>query len=215
LWLELSYKGTADLYLPTITAAEGGSVVTEDLRSTKGKTWLLNSKLLGFVEGSSRGHISARGVSDPPGRFENWLRQNFDKQPSDDGSNGGKVWEHWCTTREIEASSELGNSILSSYIALCAAAGDIFVSTVARGRTIYNHPEQLDALIKAGYTTAKSASVIKMPIQVPSDKQLLFYEARPEKAYESAAGMDWTDDAVRYYMFKRQIGKWDSRLRVP
>jgi hypothetical protein len=215
LWLELAYKGSPDQYYPSLTTKSEGTIITYDCRSQEAKALLSGSKLLGFVEGNSRGRISAKGISDPSGRFEGWPRQNYDKQASDDSSNGGKVWEHWCTTREIEQTSDLGNSVLSGYVSLCAIAGDIFAPTVARGRTEYNHPDQLNALIKAGFTTAQAASVIKRPLPLTDEKEHLFNESDPTKSFAAAERLDWSDAEIRYYMFRRKISNWDATLRVP
>ena len=66
---------------PAISPASPGvgTPRTVKLDSTEGRALLERSQLLGWVEGNSKGHISARGVDDPRDRFNSWRRQDFDK----------------------------------------------------------------------------------------------------------------------------------------
>ena len=116
-----------------------GQARTVPLDSAEGRTLVEPSDLLGFVEGNSTGRTSARHVFDAPDRFNLWRRQDFD-QPVTSELEGGKVWEHWCTLRDLRPSNRVGLSVLTAYVSLTAALGDQFAAAVARGRREYGHP---------------------------------------------------------------------------
>jgi len=203
LWLEVSHVAADDTYDATITRA--GETVP--LASDRGRELLSGSTLAGFVEGTSEGHISARDVVDSPDRFEGWKRQNYD-QPIDSTAQGGRVWEHWCTTRDLDPESAFSRSWLGAFLSLCAALGDRFAPTVARGRTQYGHPQQLRAMVAAGLMSGASATWRCTPRPIPQASQDLLYEARAEAALQAVSGLEWTSGDVRYYMFSRKIGSW-------
>jgi len=212
LWLEISYDRNPDLYYASLTAETSGRVSTYRLGSPEANALLQGSKLLGFVEGNSTGHISARRVNDPPTRFNNWPRQDFD-QPVDSSSEGGKVWEHWCTLRDIRPSCAIANSILSAYVSLVAALGDQFPPTVARGRRDYSHPIQLCTFVRAGFTSKESATWNTIPTAIPAAGEKLLLEARPVDALAAVKQLSWVDPP-RYYMFSRRISRWSSTSDV-
>lgn len=208
LWLELSHDATRDEYYASVTGKSGGHVGIHRLDSVEGRRMLEGSVLLGFVEGNSLGHISSRGVSDPRDRFNGWTRQQFD-QPADSGIDGGKVWEHWCTVRDIRSSHRIGSSVLTAYIALMAALGDRFVAAVARGRRSYGHPKQLCAMVRAGLTSEGAAIWNVTPQTIPTDAESKLLEAHPSDALDACATFAWGNEP-RYYMFERRIGSWSA-----
>jgi hypothetical protein len=210
LLLEISHEGDRDIYYASVSVKNPGGVEHYKMDTDQGRALLENSKLLGYIEGASKGHITARGVLDTPDLFNGWLRQVYN-QPANGNQDGGPVWEHWCTTRDIRTSCEVGSSVISAYISLTAAAGDLFPATVARGRKAHNHPVQLDAMITAGFTTAQSASWDTSPIPIPDAQQLLLYEATYAAALQAIEQLDWDAAEPRYYMFSRRIGSWDPR----
>src|SRR5262245_1139259 len=120
LWLEISHDPADDGYFTSVTV-RSGRPRTVKLDSPEGRALVNGSRLLGFVEGNSKGRISARGVSDPSDRFNRWRRQDFDRTAANDRADGGKVWEHWCTTRNIRPGNRYGNAVLQAYVALTAA----------------------------------------------------------------------------------------------
>jgi hypothetical protein len=205
LWLEISHLSVDDRYGATLTHRKGNEAETLPLEDAT--RFLSQSKLLGFVEGNSEGHITARGVSDPPGRFGIYQRQNYDHLAGEAGS-GGRVWEHWCTTRDLEATSPLSVSLLMAYVQLCHAAGDLFAPTVARGRRTYGHPEQLRAMIAAGFTSQSSATWPITPKPIPRPAELRLQEAVATEAFAAADSLAWSEDGPRYYMYARKIGDW-------
>jgi len=210
LWLEVSHDPAKDLYYGSVTAAASGATLRLD--SAEARALLNGSTLLGFVEGNSVGHISARNVHDPPTLFNLWKRQDFDKRVGSD-EDGGKVWEHWCTVRDIRPPHAIGSSVLRAYLSLVAALGDAFVPTVARGRRDYGHPKQLCAMVKSGMTTQASATWDIMPHRIPGAAEKTLLEARPADEAAAVATLEW-DRTPRYYMFQRRISHWSPADKV-
>lgn len=204
LWMEISHVSADDTYAATLTS--GSDRTTIALHSAEAQQLLANSALLGFVEGTSEGHITARGVQDAPGRFEGWMRQNFDQQPGSQ-EPGGRVWEHWCTTRDLVPDSNASVSLLTAYLQLCGAAGDLFAPTVARGRTAYGHPSQLSEMVRAGFCTRESASWRTMPQPIRRDSELLLQEATATASSQAVRRLEWSDDGPTYYMYQRRINE--------
>lgn len=206
LWLEISHNAVGDDYYASVTARADEATRTWPLNSAEGRALLRGSTLLGFVEGNSVGRTSARGVNDPPTLFNLWRRQDFD-QPIDGPEDGGKVWEHWSTTRDIRQSCRIGTSVLSAYVSLVAAIGGLFPAMVARGRQDYAHPKQLGAMIHAGFVGEPSALSEITPVSVPPAAERLLLEAEPSLALQAIESLDW-DGPPRYYMFARRIDRW-------
>src|SRR5262249_51266868 len=154
---------------------------TAALDSAEGRILLEGSTVVGFVEGNSTGRASARGVFDPPDRFNLWRRQDFD-QPITSSIEGGKVWEQWCTTRDSRPSHRIGTSVLSAYVSLVAALGDLFPAAVARGRRDYGHPVQLCGLVHAGFVSESSSVWDGEPTALSPAAERLVLEAEPAKA---------------------------------
>ena len=204
LWLEVSHVGASDTYIATVSAEQGGTTATVALDSEDGRRLLEDSVLLGYVEGTSLGRISARGVTDSPGRFGSYLRQDYDQPPGSQGP-GGRVWEHWCTSRDLDPASSMSQSLLLAYVQLCGAAGDRFCATVARGRQSYGHPGQLQAMLDAGFTTASAASWQVTPQVIPQAQELLLQEASPEAALSAVKSFRWSAFQPSYFMFERKI----------
>ena len=212
LWLEISHNPTRDDYYASLTVREQAGPKTIPLGGAEAQALLSQSTLLGFIEGNSTGHISARGVQDPPQRFNQWLRQDFD-QPTESSSAGGKVWEHWCTVRDIRSTQTIAISVLGAYLELIAALGDKFLPTVARGRREYGHPLQLCAMVRAGLTSEAAATWDITPLPIPPANELLLLEATPSDALAVAERLQW-DGQPRYYMFARRISRWSPAQAV-
>lgn len=212
LWLEVSWDADRGEYFASVTAEAPPGVRSMRLDSVDGQRLLARSTLVGFVEGTSQGRISARGVQDPPDRFNGWQRQDFDR-PVHSREDGGRVWEHWCTLRDIRATQPVATSVLQAYLTLMATLGDRFLPTVARGRRDYGHPVQLRAMVRAGLTTEEAATWDTTPVAIPSDLEQLLLEARPDLALAAAKRLSW-GDAPRYHMFRRRIAKWSPAAAV-
>ncbi len=148
-WLEISYDQAHDRYYPSFTVETDSTFTTIRLNSQAANERLADARVLGFVEGTSLGRISARDVHDPEARFNGNPRQEYD-EPPDSGAEGGKVWEHWCTLRDIRDSATIASSVLAAYVTLCAHLGDLFPSC---GTALGDHtdpPEPHIDLLHAG-----------------------------------------------------------------
>jgi len=88
-------------------------------------------------------------------------------------------------------------------------ASHIYQSHVARGRVDYNHPSQLRVLVKAGFTSIKSANFKINPTPIPENINLLLQEATPETSYLAIEKLDW-NNPLKYYMFHRSISNWND-----
>ena len=58
-----------DRYFASVTVLEGGKARTVPTDSAEGRILLQQTRLLGFVEGTSLGRTSARFANDPPSLF--------------------------------------------------------------------------------------------------------------------------------------------------
>jgi hypothetical protein len=212
LWLEVAHHRQRDEYFAAVTVREASGPHTLPLDSAEGRVLLDNSALLGFVEGNSTGRTSSRNVFDAPDRFNLWRRQDFD-QPVTSELEGGKVWEHWCTLRDLRAPNRVGLSAITAYVSLCAALGDKFCAAVARGRRDYGHPQQLCAMVHAGFVGKNSATWDAKPIAIPKEAEALFLESDPATNFLAIEQLNW-DKAPKYYMFARKLGSWSSAKDV-
>lgn len=212
LWLEVSHDPTVDEYFGSVTEPADGGVRTHRIESDAGQRLLAGSTLLGFVEGNSVGRISARNAQDPPTLFNGWRRQQFN-QPTNSHNDGGKVWEHWCTVRDIRPPHRIGSSVLHAYVALVSALGDRFVATVTRGRRSYGHPKQLCAMVRGGLTSESSATWEVAPMRIPDDAEQRFLEATPADALAAVGLLRW-EGGPHYYMYARRIGSWSDASQV-
>jgi hypothetical protein len=213
VWCGITHAPAIDTYQATLVYRREGSVRTSPLKARDSEALLSGVQCLGFVEGSSLGHIMARGVNDAPTAFNGWPRQQFDQSATSD-DDGGTVWEHWSTTRDIRPSSAIGTSVLAAYLTLVSRLGGRFVAAVARGRREHDHPSQLVALVKAGVLTLQDAVWDVMPDPIPRAAQDLLYEARPAEALAAAESLPFTPGRQHYFMFQRRIDRWSSASAV-
>ena len=215
-WVGLTHVESIDRYKATVSyLGASGEAGMMDLASDAGRSLLASSVLLGYVEGTSEGHISARSIIDPPERFNGWKRQDFDRPAKGDKKEGGTVWEHWCTTRDLRPTNAVGDSVLRAYLTLVSFLGGEFVTLVIRGRRLYNHPDQLCALVKAGFVTREEALCDLRPSEIPRSAEDLFKEARPVDSLRAVEQLAWpAPPAHGYFMFKRAIKQFSDRSRV-
>ena len=207
-WLEISHNKATDRYFASVTTQQGLSLRTVPIDSAEGIVALRDSVLLGFVEGTSLGRVSARFTNDSPELFNLWRRADFD-QPPGGTLDGGRVWEHWCTLRDIRPTHAIGTSMLTAFVSLIAALGDHFLPTVARGRRDYGHPVQLRAMVQAGLIGRQAALWKGTPNPIPRSSELMLEEADPITSLKAISSLDWTKPP-RYYMFERRIASWSK-----
>lgn len=213
-WVGILHKGFPDAYEARLVFGDGNNVSILGLKTEAGKVKGAQGSLLGFIEGSSAGHVLARGIRDPRGTYNGWLRQDFDKNVWS-RKEGGTVWEHWCTTRDLRQTNVPGDSLLRSYLTLASALGGRFIAAVARGRRSHEHPLQLCALVKAGLLTADEAAWEGTPLPIPGKIQRRLYEARPAEYLNAAEGLDWPrGTSPSYFMFKRCLQFWSPSSAV-
>lgn len=214
-WFAIDWDATRDRYEARIAhRLADGSVERHAARNARGRALLENAVPLAFVEGTSLGRISARGVQDSSTAFNGSRRQDFDRAAGD-SADGGVVWEHWCTTRDLRPSSELGTSVLEAYLTIMSILGGRFVAAVARGRREHEHPRQLAALVAAGLLSRDEALWETAPIAIPTEAEALLYEARFESALRAGELLlPLADAAPRYFMFTRRLGSWSPAPAV-
>ncbi len=181
LWFEISYDERQEDYFASVSVQKESKFLTLKIDSAEGREILTQATILGFVEGNSQGRISAQGVIDPPSLFNACRRQDYDRPAADPGE-GGKVWEHWCTLRDIRESARIGMSVLTAYVSLVSVLGDLFPAVVARGRKEYGHPEQLCAMVQAGFVSRESALKDISPAALDPNKEIEFKSAIPKLA---------------------------------
>lgn len=212
IWVEISHVPVIDSYTSTITVdSDKESVTTYPLLSIEGQSIIQNAKLIGFVEGSSLGHISARDVHDAEGKFNTCTRQEFDMDEKS-YKDGGRVWEHWATTRNITSDSAIGTSVLRAYLSMVSLCGGSFIAVVARGRIDYSHPAQLNALVQYGLLTKENILIDILPKPLPKDIEEIIYTSDPKKCVKAIKELPWDNNKITYFMFERRINKWNSDI---
>ena len=123
----ITHGSAEDKYYATVNYhGNNDNFKTVMLNSAEGRNLLDTATLLGYVEGTSEGHISARNANDPREAFNSWPRQTFNLDVGSGGS-GGTVWEHWCTTRDLRTSNSIGDSVLRAYLILVSTLGGEFI----------------------------------------------------------------------------------------
>jgi hypothetical protein len=212
-WCAITHVPANDTYRATITHRRNGAAATVPLANGDGAALADGARCVGFIEGSSAGHIFARGASDSPRAFNGWPRQRFDKDASSDDT-GGTVWELWSATRDIRRSSAIGSSVVKAYLTLLSRLGGRFVAAVARGRRVHNHPAQLVALVEAGLLTMAEATWDVMPELIDRTAQERLQEARPADSLAAAESLPFAPDGQHYFMFQRRIGDWSTAANV-
>jgi hypothetical protein len=213
-WAAITHEPTADRYRATVSFKDGRTTKTVPIGEAAATARLRGRRLVGFVEGSSVGHIAARNVRDARNAFNGWPRQMFDRPASDRNSDGGTVWEQWCVTRDIRPDSPIGDSSLRAYLTLVSLLGGRYVAAVARGRREHEHPRHLCALVKAGVLTRDDALWDVTPRAIPAAAERSLLQARPADGVKAAALLAWEPREPRYYMFSRRIDRWSATAEV-
>lgn len=203
-WLEIGWHPIKKRYCPIIVFEDNNEIRVQDIDG-KAKEWASRITVRAYVEGNSRGRISNRQAIDPGVPEKNDRRQDYDRFPLDFENEGGKVWEHWCTTRDIKKKDGSGAQVLRAYLALLSVVGTEFAAVILRGRLNYGHPDQLRGCIEAGLITKKDANWLGWPKPIPMDSQILFYYSEPLLSFAACKRLLLKHDQVQYFMFERSI----------
>jgi hypothetical protein len=91
--------------------------------------------------------------------------------------------------------------------------GDQFCATVARGRRDYGHPQQLCAMVRAGFVGQASAILDLLPSPIPVEFESLLLESEPARCLEVIEKLDW-GNTLKYFMFQRAIKSWSKSEHV-
>lgn len=213
IWCGITHDPNSDLYRASIVFRDAGQVRVEQLGSAAATQRLSAAKVIAFIEGSSQGHIAARGARDASTAFNGWPRQRFDQDVSS-AANGGTVWEQWCTTRDIRDTSSIGSSVVAAYLELVSLLGGRFVAAVARGRREHEHPRHLVALVRAGLLTESEATWDITPVAISPAQQQQLYEAREAECLAASMSLTASAQTQTYYMYQRRIDRWSDARSV-
>jgi len=206
-WVGITYNEVGNSYAATFSYYQGEKVRIAALDSDEARKAMASYVLRGYIEGASRGHILNRKANDPGDSTKVDRRQDYDQQV-DSTKDGGPVWEHWTTTRDILTVDSLGTSLLMSYLRLVALLGGRYCGTVARGRfdREYCHVIQLCSLVEAGFIAPQDALWEVEPVTIPQEVQVVFHEANPEAFLQGATMLlDIAKAQENYYMYERRI----------
>lgn len=211
IWTEISHVPLIDEYITTVTVDSSQETVCSfPLYSSVGQKIIHDAKLLGFIEGTSFGHISAIDVQDKPEDFNKNYRQEYDNDELS-MKEGGRVWEHWVVTRDISEKSHIGSSILQAYLEMLSICGGIYSGIVGRSRSDYHHPEQLKALKTAGLLNVEEVLFDITPKSIPQSSALKIFSANPKICLETVKDFSWDLNKVSFFMFQRKIDKWNAK----
>jgi len=205
-WMEIGYDNRLGGYLPILAFEERGTAQISPLNTQEGRQKAASFKIWAYIEGNSKGRISAKNVIDSPQLT--WRRQKYDHSPTDLlNRDGGKVWEHWCTTRDMKDPNGNGVKVLKAYLTLLSLVGGELGATVLRGRGQYGHPTHLRACVSSGLFTKEEATWNITPTEISSAVQRLLYEAEPKMSLQAIKQLARSANKA-YFMFKRSIRDW-------
>ena len=211
-WLQVSYNGATDRYFASATVREDKATRIVLLNSAEGAPCCrtrnfsaLSKELRSAGCPPATSPIRRRCSTCGAGRISTSRRA----RPQD----GGRVWEHWCTLRDIRPAHAIGTSVLTAFVSLVAALGDLFIPCVARGRREYGHPVQLRAMVRAGLVGRASATWDGKPSAISKEAEKLLLEADEAAALKAAEQLKWSSPP-QYYMFSRKISGWSKAEEV-
>ncbi len=210
-WFEVGWDQKRGRYDALVVIEDGAGVQIENITG-RGQSWVDDVRIVAYVEGNSCGAISNKGAVDPGDSDVRDRRQDYNRFPLDFEGNGGKVWEHWCTTRNIRSFGGIGEQVLRAYLTLLAVGGTEYAATVLRGRPYCGHPAQLKACIESGLVTEEDASWPGSPEPIPARAQILFQYSDPLLSFAACRLLSLGDQGRRYFMFQRCIHMWQGRL---
>lgn len=207
VWFEVGWNQDKSQYRTLAVRQDDQSFHIEDITGC-GASWADRVRIVAYVEGNSCGAISHKEAKDRGNSDRDDRRQDYNRYPLDFESNGGKVWEHWCTTRDIKSVKGLGCQVLRAYLTLLAVAGAELAATALRGRPYCGHPKQLKACVKAGLATERDASWLGLPEPMPVNAQILFQYSDPLTSLAACQRLPTAKGKKKYFMFQRCIHLW-------
>lgn len=207
-WFEIAWDKRSSSYLPVAVLRRGNSIEVHNVIGQAAE-WAKATRTLAYVEGNSCGEISNKCATDPGNSDHVDRRQDYHRFPLDFTGEGGKVWEHWCTTRNIREDTAPGVQAIRAYLTLLCIGGTAFAAMVLRGRPFYGHPAQLAACLRAGLVTEGDASWSGAPEPIPADAQLLFHYSDPVLSHAACTRLPLSREVEpQYFMFQRGINLW-------
>lgn len=210
VWFEVGWDQRRECYEAQVVL-EGETGMRIKNITGHGKSWAEEVRIVAYVEGNSCGAISDKNAADLGNSEIDDRRQDYNRNPTDFERQGGKVWEHWCTTRDIRSSDALGKQVLRAYLTLLTIGGTEFAATVLRGRPYCGHPTQLKACIEAGLVSEEDASWPGIPEPIPTSAQLLFYHSDPFQSLAACRQLPLGENSRNYFMFQRCLHQWQAR----
>lgn len=208
-WFEVGWDKKQGRYEAQVVLEDETGIRIENITG-RGESWADEMQIVAYVEGNSCGSISNTAAVDPGNSDEIDRRQDYNRVPMDFESDGGKVWEHWCTTRDIKSSGGIGEQVLRAYLTLLAVGGTEFAATVLRGRPYCGHPAQLKACIEAGLVTKEDVSWPESPEPIPINAQLLFQYSDPFLSFAACRRLPLGNKGRQYFMFQRCLHLWQA-----
>src|SRR5262249_9463560 len=82
VWLGIGWNAVRGLYEATASLVTSDGLRQLPIATRETRRFLSEARQLAFVEGTSQGHITARGVKDPLDAFNGCPRQMFDHEPN-------------------------------------------------------------------------------------------------------------------------------------
>ena len=204
-WSGITFDPASRRYIATLCREDGEGVAILPVASSEARTLLGGSRLIGFAEGASRGHILDRDADDPGDPDRDDRRQDYDREASSE-EEGGPVWEHWTTSRDIVTTGSHGAALVDAYLLLLSTLGGRFAATVARGRgePEYGHVIQLCAMVRAGLVTVEDALWEVQPRVIPPDVERVLREATPTAVAAAAQRLAEAGGIPTYFMYERK-----------
>lgn len=209
-WAGITFDAASNAYVATFSFDEGNRVETLPIASEKANRAMTRFTCQGYIEGASRGHILDRNARDAGDRNRVDRRQDYD-MPIGSNDNGGPVWEHWCTSRDIVSPKSLGSGMLREYLRLVSVLGGRFPGVVARGRIEpeYSHLMHLRGMVRAGFLTLADVQWDTTPLKISSAAEKSLNEARPADFVKAArTTLKESGKGPRYHMFSRRIASF-------
>lgn len=209
-WFEIAWDERSSSYAPVAVVKSGSKVEVHNVLG-RAVDWANTTSVVAYVEGNSCGATSNRSADDPGNSDKDDRRQDYNRFPLDLAGEGGKVWEHWCTTRNLVDDKGPGMQALRAYLSLLCIGGGSFAATVLRGRPSYGHPAQLAGCVKSGLVSASDAGWTGTPDPIPPEAVVLYHYSDPVISLAASRRLPLEKaKGLRFFMFPRSIHLWQK-----